>query len=324
MNSKDVQPILVAIKCLTYNHAPYIRQCLDGFVMQKTDFRFVAIVHDDASTDGTADIIREYEKKYPEIIKPIYETENQYSKKDGSLFFLVDTAIKDTKCKYIALCEGDDYWTDPLKLCTQIEYLENNPCCGLCYTKVNRFDEKTHTYNNSWGGPNDCFAQFIKENTVPTLTAIFRSKLYYAYINDVQPYTRGWRMGDYPLWIWLSYTSEIKFVDCVTGVYRILETSASHSNDLQKRINFVSSGHDIQRFFLNLFNVEYDVDEFESTKLEQLASFALYDNNSIIAKEYLDKAVILSWKGKLKRVISSSPILMKIFVYIKSRTCKIL
>ncbi len=84
MESLDNQ-IVVSIRCLTYNHAPYIRQCLDGFVMQKTNFRFEAIVHDDASTDGTQDIIREYEKKYPDIIKPIYEKENQYSKHDGSL-----------------------------------------------------------------------------------------------------------------------------------------------------------------------------------------------------------------------------------------------
>ena len=76
---------MVTIRCITYNHEPYIRQCLEGFVMQKTNFRFEAIVHDDASTDGTAAIIREYAEKYPDIIKPIYETENQYSKHDGSL-----------------------------------------------------------------------------------------------------------------------------------------------------------------------------------------------------------------------------------------------
>ena len=72
--------ILVSIQCLTYNHKKYIRQCLDGFVMQKTTFCFEAIVHDDASTDGTAEIVREYAEKYPDIIKPIYEEENQYSK----------------------------------------------------------------------------------------------------------------------------------------------------------------------------------------------------------------------------------------------------
>lgn len=76
---------LVSIRCITYNHEPYIAQTLDGFLMQKTTFPFDVIVHDDASTDKTAEIIREYEIKFPKIIKPIYETENQYSKHDGSL-----------------------------------------------------------------------------------------------------------------------------------------------------------------------------------------------------------------------------------------------
>ena len=108
MNEVANNAFVVAIKCLAYNHEPYIRECLEGFVMQQTNFRFVAIVHDDASTDKTADIIREYETKYPEIIKPIYETENQYSKHDGSLGRIMDAAIDATRAKYIALCEGDD------------------------------------------------------------------------------------------------------------------------------------------------------------------------------------------------------------------------
>ena len=82
MVEKDSRELMVSIRCLVYNHEPYLRQCLDGFVMQQTNFRFEAIVHDDASTDGSAAIIREYAAKYPDIIKPIYETENQYSKRD--------------------------------------------------------------------------------------------------------------------------------------------------------------------------------------------------------------------------------------------------
>lgn len=117
---------LVSIRCTVYNHEPFLRQCLDGFVMQQTTFPFEAIVHDDASTDGSAAIIREYAEKYPDIIKPIYETENQHSKHDGSIGRIMDAAIHPS-AKYIALCEGDDYWTDPHKLQIQVDFLESHP-----------------------------------------------------------------------------------------------------------------------------------------------------------------------------------------------------
>lgn len=125
------QEIFVSIKCAVYNHEQYIRQCLEGFVMQKTNFRFEAIVHDDASTDGSAAIIREYAEKYPDIIKPIYEIENQYSKRDGSLTRVMNAACKG---KYIAVCEGDDYWIDPLKLQKQFDFMETHSDYILCGT----------------------------------------------------------------------------------------------------------------------------------------------------------------------------------------------
>lgn len=120
---------IVSICCLTYNHSPYIRQCLDGFVMQKTTFPVEVLIHDDASTDGTQDIIREYECKYPDLIKPIYQTENQYSK--GVKVSLVYNYSR-VRGKYVALCEGDDYWTDPYKLQKQVDFLENHPDYVMC------------------------------------------------------------------------------------------------------------------------------------------------------------------------------------------------
>lgn len=124
---------LVTIRCITYNHEPFIRRCLDGFVMQKTNFPFEAVVHDDASTDGTADIIREYAEKYPHIIKPIYEKENLWSKRDGSLQRVMDAAMRG---KYVAMCEGDDYWIDPNKLQTQVDFMEAHPEYSMCFHAV--------------------------------------------------------------------------------------------------------------------------------------------------------------------------------------------
>ena len=129
VSTKD--KVLVSICCLAYNHEKYIRQCLEGFVMQKTNFGIEVLVHDDASLDNTANIIREYEAKYPEIIKPIYQTENQYSKGVGvtSTF-----NFPRAKGKYIAICEGDDYWTDPFKLQKQVDFLERNENYSMCFT----------------------------------------------------------------------------------------------------------------------------------------------------------------------------------------------
>lgn len=121
--------VTVSIICNAYNHESYIRDALDGFVMQKTNFAFEILIHDDASTDKTADIIREYEAKYPNLIKPIYQTENQYSKGIGAPRIYQESRVKG---KYIAFCEGDDYWTDPLKLQRQYDALEAHPGVDIC------------------------------------------------------------------------------------------------------------------------------------------------------------------------------------------------
>lgn len=134
---------LVVIRCTVFNHEPYLRDCLDGFVMQQTNFPFVAIVHDDASTDNSAAIIREYTEKYPDIIKPIYETENQYSKGDGSLGRIMSAAIDATSAKYVAMCEGDDYWTDPLKLQKQVDFLENHSEYDMVCARFNHLVHET-------------------------------------------------------------------------------------------------------------------------------------------------------------------------------------
>jgi glycosyltransferase involved in cell wall biosynthesis len=118
----EIKDPLVSICCITYNHKCYIRDAIEGFLMQETDFPFEIIIHDDASIDATADIIREYERNYPDIIKPIYQIVNQYSKGENPILF----TFKAARGKYIAICEGDDYWIDPLKLQKQITEMERH------------------------------------------------------------------------------------------------------------------------------------------------------------------------------------------------------
>ena len=252
--------VIVTIRCLVYNHEPYIRQCLEGFVMQKTNFTFEAIVHDDASTDGSAAIIKEYAEKYPDIIKPIYETENQYSKHDGSLRRIMDSH---TRGKYIAYCEGDDYWTDPLKLQKQVDFLEGHPEYGLCYTKVRYYHQATKRFIKTWGGPYTCFDDLFKQNTIPTLTVLLRRNLYNQYITEIQPEQQHWKMGDYPMWLWFAHESSIKFMPEVTGVYRILTNSASHSNEFERNLCFVRSGLDIKRYYNTIFKLGISEQIFE-------------------------------------------------------------
>ena len=141
---------LVSICCITYNHAPYIRECLDGFMMQKTNFPIEIIINDDASTDGTTEIIKEYEARYPDIIKPIYQIENQYSK--GVRGMYANFCFPRAQGKYIALCEGDDYWTDPLKLQKQVDFLEANPEYVMCSHRFKQYMQQEGKYKDDWYG----------------------------------------------------------------------------------------------------------------------------------------------------------------------------
>lgn len=140
---KDIK---VSVICLAYNHEKYIRDALESFIMQKTSFCYEVLVHDDASTDDTAKIIKEYEEKYPEIIKGIYQTENQHSKKIRiSDTFLIPRA----QGKYAAFCEGDDFWISPDKLQMQYDYMEAHPECSLCISNAKMIEASSGKEKNS-------------------------------------------------------------------------------------------------------------------------------------------------------------------------------
>lgn len=123
--------IMVSVCCLAYNQKLFIRQAIDGFLMQETTFPFEVIIHDDASTDGTDKIIREYAEWKPELIRPVFQTENQFSK--AGIYPHVQFVYPLMRGQYVAFCDGDDYWSDPQKLQKQVEALEANRSCSLCY-----------------------------------------------------------------------------------------------------------------------------------------------------------------------------------------------
>lgn len=212
---------IVAIKCLVYNHEKYLRQTLEGFVMQKTNFPFYAVVHDDASTDSSPEIIREYAEKYPYIIHPIYEKENQYSKHDGSLACIVHAAC--SNAKYVACCEGDDYWTDPLKLQKQVDFLESHPDYSMCF----------HTAIQHWEDgrkPDEVFRQiedreYTGEELFKTWTAATASVMLRRSVIESDIYKRARQnkkfiYGDIITWLSAAHEGKVWGMSDVMSVYR--------------------------------------------------------------------------------------------------------
>lgn len=159
---------LVSVCCITFNHAPYIRQAMDSFLAQETDFDYEIVVHDDCSTDGTADILRSYAETNPGRVRLILQPENVYSRGERDIFRNVVFPV--ARGSYLAICEGDDYWTDPRKLQKQVDYMEANPDCAMTYTnfdllfqesgKVVRslFSRSRRNYRKDYASP----AEFVR------------------------------------------------------------------------------------------------------------------------------------------------------------------
>jgi glycosyltransferase involved in cell wall biosynthesis len=305
MNNNPV----VSISCITYNHAPYISQCLDGFLMQKTDFPIEVLIHDDASTDGTADIIREYEKKYPEIIKPIYQTENQYSK--GIRISMTYNYLR-ANGKYIAFCEGDDYWIDPYKLQKQVDFLEKNPEYGMCCTKVKGYNQKENKFFKKTKGSNACsFPELMKHNTVVTLTVCLNRNLWERCVKEINMEDKKWIQGDYPTWLWFAYNSKIYFMEDVTGVYRVLEESMSHSHSIEKSKEFIISAIEINKYFSTLYNY-HDID-IDVQKNLLMAYLAVTHGQYKQYNEYLSKIQINGLMISIKKLIGKSHFLFTLY-----------
>jgi glycosyltransferase involved in cell wall biosynthesis len=206
---------LVSICCITYNHVSYIMEAIDSFLMQETTFPFEILIHDDASTDGTTDIIIDYANKYPDIIRTIIQTENQYSK--GGLIYPRFVFPK-ARGKYIALCEGDDYWTDKTKLQKQVNFLENNPDYVITYTDSQPFDESGKLKINFGGATRDLSADELQKSTpIYTLTTCFRN-----IIKEIPQDLMSARFGDCIIWSLLGAHGRGKYLsDIEPAAYRV-------------------------------------------------------------------------------------------------------
>ena len=256
MNTWKNNNVVVSIDTLSYNHAKYISQCLDGLLKQRTNFAFEILVCDDASTDDTAKLIHEYEEKYPNIVVPLYQKENKYSK---GIKMSATYQFPRAKGKYIAICEGDDYWIDENKLQMQVDFLEKNSEYGMCYTNFNIYYQNKKkfeydlftTQSEKFLKQYDSLEQWIlKKGYIAPMTWVFRKSLIdnYDSMNSCD--------GTYVLVAHFMANSKILCLDKTTATYRVLEESASHSKSLEKLYKRHKNLREVQYKLIDKYNLD--------------------------------------------------------------------
>lgn len=209
--------IVVSVVCTAYNHEKYIKDALNGFLIQKTNFPFEVLVNDDASTDNTAKILKEYQEKYPNIIKPIYHEVNEYSQ--GIDIF--GNVVKLAKGKYIAICEGDDYWIDENKLQMQVDFLENNSEYTMCFHSAKILNElkiKNDSCQYNKINTKDYSATELFQNwIVPTASILIRKEI----LNNELKEREKFIYGDIIVVESAAHNGKVRGFENVSSVYRI-------------------------------------------------------------------------------------------------------
>jgi len=209
--------IVVSICCVTYNHESFIKNCLDGFVSQKTDFNYEILIHDDASTDKTQSIIKSYEDRYPDLIHGIYQSENQWIQNGRNP--LLKIIFPMVRGKYIALCEGDDYWTDTNKLQKQAEFLENNDEYSMIFHRINQIIDNTISpleYHKTWDHEKDFSSNDLAlGNFIPSLSVMYRN------FKHIPEFFAKVPIVDYAIHLFNSQLGKIKYMPDYMANYRI-------------------------------------------------------------------------------------------------------
>ena len=212
---------LVSISCITFNHGEYLKEALDGFLMQERDFDIEILIHDDHSTDDTTDIIKAYTGKYPDIMRPVYEEENQYSKGISNISGVFN--FPRARGKYIAMCEGDDYWSDPLKLKKQTAYMEAHSECALCCHAAGIVAEdgsfRTVKQLRPFEKTGVIRAENVisKKENIPTASLFFRTE----YAGKLPQWYFDCPVGDIPLQLAMLMNGSVYYFNEPMSMYRI-------------------------------------------------------------------------------------------------------
>ena len=316
--------IIVSIYCLAYNHEKYIKDALEGFVSQITDFKYEVFVHDDASKDGTATIIKEYGEKYPEIIKPILQKENQYSK---GVRILRDIILPLMSGKYIAVCEGDDFWMDNRKLQKQVDFLNLHPEYVACVHNTKRLFMNSRYEEIMY--PSGDREINLEDVSMRGSAAYHTSSLMYRSIySKEQPLflTMIKNVGDYPLSIYLALSGKIMFLGEVMSVYRY-DTESSWTISTNKNNNSIQN---IYRDGIEMLKSADQYSEFKQHKIFCKAigyqEYQLCKQNgtrlSYIKENYYDYYIKEKFKEKVKmwlhyRLPFFDPIISRVANFIK-------
>ena len=328
--------IMVSICCLVYNHKNYIRQALDSFLMQKTNFRFEILINDDCSTDGTTEIIKEYENKYPHIIKPLYHKENQYSKsyRQGNMMSITFNFPR-VSGKYTAMCEGDDFWIDENKLQKQFDLMEADPNCSFCAHTVRCTDEKGTPLNQTVPENDTVKNGFLtSEEAVDkicrlpymfqTSSYFFRSEHLKEMVKNTPEFFEYSSSMDVLFMLYFASKGDVYYLDDEMSCYRLNSSSSIMDNlvaDKAKKSQKLIKHYTEHLKSLNAYN-SYTKQQFEKSvtfairKCEYHLKLIKGDYKHLFSKKYKDVApLFLSKSGKKERlklrILSLFPFLSK-------------
>lgn len=300
MSSDKVHP-LVSVFMITYNHEKYISQAIEGVLMQKTNFDFELVIGEDKSTDKTREICEKYASKYQNKIK-LLPSDKHYGAMDNH-----NRTFKACTGKYIAMCEGDDYWTDPYKLQKQVDFLEKNPDYGMVCTDYNKFYQQSGIFKKN------CFSikkyesevkfddYILDRSTIGTATVLFRKSLYDSYVRDIpDAIMRSFNVGDTPMWLYFALKSRIGVLPDVTAVYRVLRESACHFTSPHQHYSFVMKGFEVPDYFISHFNIPESIKMLNEQK--KITATLIY------AFKIRDKEIFKNNYNKIKKLKLTIPI----------------
>ena len=274
-----MQDVMLSVVMTTYNHGAYLAQAIESVLMQRTNFSVELLIGEDCSTDHTLAIAREYEGRYSDRIRVITAAENVGWRANYRRTIAV------ARGRYIALLDGDDYFTDADKLQMQVDRLEADAALGMCYTRSERRDERGGCTVYPEGRCHNSLEAMLRRNPAENCTVVARRELVERYYEEVRPDLHPeWLTDDLPMWLWFAATSRYAAIDKPMAVHRVLTYSVRHSPDYRRKIAFCDSLSEISLWYDERYNDRHLRRELLRSK-QNTALWVLSYNGSV--GEYL-------------------------------------